>query len=104
MNYYNFIFTVASGKVKSQVIWNHSLSRLYVLLIYYELKVTPLLPVGSIAQSMTPWLYPTWLAIFWDVFLSVRETPVGEVNGETMGEGAKRRKKTTPPPPPSFSF
>ena len=58
MNYYNFIFTVASGKVKSQVIWNHSLSRLYVLLIYYELKVTPLLPAGSIAQSMTPWFYP----------------------------------------------
>ena len=104
MNYYNFIFTVASGKVKSQVIWNHSLSRLYVLLIYYELKVTPLLPVGSIAQSMTSWLYPTWLAIFWDVFLCVRETPAGEVNGETMGEGARRRKKTTPPPPPSFSF
>ena len=59
LNYYNFILTVASGKVKSQVIWNHSLSRLYVLLIYYELKVTPSLPVGSIAQSMTPWLYPT---------------------------------------------
>ena len=97
MNYYNFIFTLASGKVKSQVIWNHSLSLLYVLLIYYELKVTPLLIDSSEHDALAlPYIAGGFLGCF---SVCSRDTR-GRGQWRNDGGGGEEEKENNPAPSP----
>ena len=99
MNYYNFIFTLASGKVKSQVIWNHSLSLLYVLLIYYELKVTPLLIDSSEHDALAlPYIAGGFLGCF--CFSVCSRDTRGRGQWRNDGGGGEEEKENNPAPSP----